>query len=596
MHTHSDICVGTDDFAKLRLNSDIFVDKSTFIKEFITDGGEAILITRPRRWGKSLNMDMLSRFLAIEVEQDGTPIPQEQSLNRKLFIGGEVVLNEEETKQLLPLKIAAEEKIVRIYQGKYPVINLGLKDVKGDSYKDIEESLKSTVAELYDEHIYLKGQPWLTKNQDLKLKRHLRNQLSTVDLKDSLHLLSELLYHHFKAPVYILIDEYDTPINHAYLKFKDKDSEAFEKVLELFRELLGRALKGNKHLKKGLVTGILRIAKANLFSEMNNVQEYTLLDKRFATSYGFTQAEVDTLMSKVPTDTTLEQIQYWYNGYTFGGEVMYNPWSIMSCLDKQGELDHYWIDSGGTSLVDTVLLKDEIQKDLQRLAHGESLERIINKKIAFDKLDSTDGLYSLLLFSGYLNPEAIDKPRNLYKISIPNHEVAYIYQERILKWVEKKLRFSSGEYVRLARLLVEGKPEEFKDTLQGFLAQAVSFYQTGSKLSEVFYNGFMMCLLSMLSTYYRIESEYESGSGKPDVVLLPKSRNHPQALILEYKVCKDAEELAATSEGGLKQILDKNYATKVWSQQQVKSILAVSIAFCGKEIALASKLLHQQGC
>ncbi|MEL6152559.1 MAG: AAA family ATPase, partial [Bacteroidota bacterium] len=370
MYTRSGMYVGTDDFAKLLLESQCFVDKSLFIKEFLEDSGEVALITRPRRWGKSLNMNMLGRFLAIEVDRHGTPIAPEDSLNRKLFAGGEVV-HEEEKKQLNPLKIATQERLMRAYQGKFPVISLGLKEVKGDSYEEIEESLKDQIAELYDQYVYLKDQTWLTENQSSKLDNHLKNKLNTAALKGSLRFLSELLHKHFGQPVYILIDEYDTPINSAYLQLQQTDPEAFQKVLELFRGLLGAALKSNKCLKKGLVTGILRIAKANIFSDLNNLTEYTLLDDEFATSYGFTQAEVDGLLAQTAISTSREEIRHWYNGYTFGGEVIYNPWSIMSCLAKKGKLDHYWIDSGGMALIDAVL-EDELQEDLQLLCPWKS--------------------------------------------------------------------------------------------------------------------------------------------------------------------------------------------------------------------------------
>ncbi|MEL6152771.1 MAG: AAA family ATPase [Bacteroidota bacterium] len=592
MPTQPNIYLGTDDFADLLLNSDLFVDKSLFVKEFLEDSGKVVLITRPRRWGKSLNMDMLGRFLALEVDQAGTPIPQDQSLNRKLFMGGAVILNPEgpaKIKQLFPLKIAQAQAIVEDYQGRYPVISLGLKDVKGGAYAQMLVQIGELIAQTFKTHAYLLGSSKLDSHEKKKFKLFLNEEASPASFTTSLYFLSELLYKHFGQPVYILVDEYDTPINSAYLKLKDKDPAAFERVMELFRGLLGATFKSNKYLQKGLITGILRVAKANLFSDLNNVTEYTLLDDEFATSYGFTQGEVDTLLSKVSTEVTADQIQHWYNGYTFGGEVMYNPWSIMCCLAKKGKLDYYWIDSGGTALVDTVLLDDSIQEDLQKLVRGESLERIVDKKIVFDKLDGPDGLYSLLLFSGYLNPKAIDPIHRLYALSVPNHEVGYIYQERILSWVDQQLHLSSGGYVRLAKLLVEGKPAEFKDTLQAFLGQGASFYQTGSKMAEVFYNGFMLCLLSMLSSYYRLESEYESGLGKPDAVLLPRAESNSQGLILEYKVCKAAEDMPATAQAGLRQILAKDYAAKVRAYGRVQRILAVSLCFCGKEVALASE-------
>lgn len=593
MYTHPDIYLGTDDFSKLLLNSNIFVDKSLFIREFLEDIGDVVLITRPRRWGKSLNMDMLGKFLATEVDEDGTPIPPNQSLNRKLFLGGKVTIAPGKTKQLYPLDIAEESDIIAHYQGQRPVISLGLKDVKGDSYDQIIVRLKKALQRLFKLHSYLLQSSAIKEYERVLFHEYLQEKCNEANLQHSLYFLSALLYRYFQQPVYILIDEYDTPINHAYLKFRQKNPDVLDRVLELFRALFGESLESNPYLQKGLITGILRIAKANIFSDLNNVTEYTLLDKRFSTSYGFTQTEVSTLLSKVATETTSDQIQRWYNGYTFGEAVIYNPWSIMSCLARGGELDHYWIDSGGTSLVDTVLIDDSIQEDLQRLTQGKSLERTVDKKIMFDKLDTPDGIWSLLLFSGYLTPQAIDATRRLYKLSVPNYEVAHIYQERILAWIDKQLDLSSGDYVRLAKLLVEGEPEKFKDTLQEFLDQGASFYQTGSKMSEVFYNGFMLCLLSMLSSYYRLESEYESGLGKSDVVLLPKSSSNPQALILEYKVCKSTDDLSVTAQRGLSQILEKNYANKVKAYEGVQSILAISLAFCGKKIGLASTFITQ---
>ncbi|MEL6413202.1 MAG: AAA family ATPase, partial [Bacteroidota bacterium] len=375
------------------------------------------------------------------------------------------------------------------HQGQFPVISLGLKEVKGSSYEEVVKDVKLALCKAFKKHIYLLEGNMQKYDRD-SFQKYLEQSVSIVETKNGLYFLSELLHKHFGQPVYILIDEYDTPINSAYLQLKQKDPEAFEKVLELFRGLLGAALKSNKCLQKGLVTGILRIAKANIFSDLNNLREYTLLDRRFATSYGFTQSEVDGLLEQAAVNVSREEIRHWYNGYTFGGEVIYNPWSIMSCLAKKGKLDHYWIDSGGTALIDAVLIADHTQEDLQQLVKGQSIEQIVEKQIVFDTLNSPDGLYSLLLFSGYLKPEVIEPLHDLYRLSVPNYEVKRIYEKRILVWVGQKLGISSKEYLDLARLLVKGKPEEFHTGLQDFLTQSTSFYQTGSKMAEVFYNGF----------------------------------------------------------------------------------------------------------
>ena len=589
MYTRSGMYVGTDDFADLRLNSHLFVDKSLFIKEFLEDSGKVALITRPRRWGKSLNLDMLGRFLAIEVDQHGTPIAQEDSLNRKLFAGGEVVY-EEAPQQLAPLNIATQERLMRVYQGKSPVISLGLKEVKGSSYEEVVKGVKLALCNVFKKHIYLLQEG--VEEFDLKVfKKYLKQEVSIVETKNGLLFLSELLYKHFGQPVYILIDEYDTPINHAYLTLH-RNTTAFDKVLGLFRQFFGEVFKTNPYLAKGFITGILRIAKANIFSDLNNLTEYTLLDRRFATSYGFTQAEVDGLLAQTAISTSREEIRQWYNGYTFGGEVIYNPWSIMFCLGNDGELDHYWIDSGGTALIDAVL-EDELQEDLQLLFQGQSIDRVIAKKIVFEELDNPDSLLTLLLFCGYLNPTAIDAPRNFYRLSVPNYEVSYIYEKRIIAWIGKKLHISSKEYVKLADLLVKGKLEAFQQTLQQFLDQAASFQHTGGA-AEVFYNGFMLAFLSMLSSYYRIESEYESGVGKADVMLIPKSSSNHQALILEYKVSKEVEELPDTAKAGLAQLLAKDYAAKARLEAHVQSILAVSLAFCGKQVAMKYEMIPKQ--
>ena len=594
MSTNPEINVGTDNFADLLLTSDVFVDKSMFIKEFLeASSGKVVLITRPRRWGKSLNMDMLKCFLTIEVDEQGAPLPQEKSLNRKLFVGGEVVIGPKtgKVRQLAPLKIAQQcPDLVSDYQGQCPVISLGLKDVKGSSYKRIEASVKAQIIELYTEYSYLKQHIQAKANllegsQKEKLQRYFKGKISQEDLADSLHFLSKLLYKHFGKPVYVLIDEYDAPINDAYLEFKNDPGE-FSKVLKLFRGLFGAALKSNPYLARGLITGILRIAKANILSDLNNLREHTLFDQRFATSYGFTEQEVDELLAQVPIVTDREAIQHWYNGYTFGEEVIYNPWSIMCCLSNKGKLGNYWLDSGGTKLIDLALLSDDIQKDLQTLTSGKSIVSAIVKQISFEVLQNPVGLFSLLLFSGYLNPAAIPEAEELYQLSIPNYEVQHIYKQRLLDWVSKRLPIDLGHYHSLARFLAMGELATFKKYLEELLAISTSFHQTGDKMSEVFYNGFMLCLLSSLSYYYLIESERESGRGRPDVMLIPKATHGDQAMVIEYKVGQDVAGLPGLAEAGLSQIRAKGYGTQAKSQAHVKKLLQVCLAFSGKEMAL----------
>ncbi|WP_375327364.1 AAA family ATPase [Candidatus Tisiphia endosymbiont of Nemotelus uliginosus] len=323
--------VGTDDFYELLVNSDVFVDKSLMIKELLEDHSKVLLIIRPRRFGKSLNMNMLKKFFEIEIDQEGMPLPKEDRINHKLFIGGEIDLGLASGKKRLlkKLKIAQYSDIISDYQGQFPVISINFKDVKGNNYQEIESGIRNQVTKLFANHYYLKhpiakDTILLDKAQKGKLTRYFDGEFTKEDLKDSVAFLSELLYKHFNQKVYILIDEYDTPINSSYIKFGNKPEE-FEQVLELFRGIFGSSLKSNPYLEKGVITGILRVAKANLFSDLNNVTEYTLLDEDFSEFYGFTQAEVDELLTIVPTKTSPDQIKDWYNGYTFGGRIIYNP-------------------------------------------------------------------------------------------------------------------------------------------------------------------------------------------------------------------------------------------------------------------------------
>ncbi|WP_375329872.1 AAA family ATPase [Candidatus Tisiphia endosymbiont of Nemotelus uliginosus] len=581
--------VGTDDFKALLLNSDIFVDKSLMIKELLEDSGAVTLITRPRRWGKSLNMDMVRRFFEIEIGEYGNPLPQEQRVNHKLFSGGEVDLGFDETKILKPLKIANVANSMK-RQGQFPVIIISFKGVRGSSYQEIEVGIKSQIINLFAKHRYLEryikqDEKLLIDAQKEILQRYFTGKLIEDDIKNSLKFLSDLLYKHFNQKVYILIDEYDTPINSAYMKFGN-NLEEFEEVLALFRAIFGNSLKTNDSLQKGVITGILRVAKANLFSDLNNLTECSLLDERFSNSYGFTQAEVDELLTKVPTTTKPEEIKNWYNGYNFGGEVIYNPWSIMQCLASKGKLDHYWIDSGGTDWIDHVLLSDEMQQNIQALVAGKTITSSITKHINFADINKPEGLFSLLLFSGYLNPAAKMSEQDIYELSIPNYEVKYIYQKRMVQWVSKQLDIDNSGYYSFVTLLPDGRIEEFKERLQELLLNSTSFHQTGEKKAELFYSGFMLGFINMLGSSYIISSEQESGDGRADVVMIPKIGKGDKAMIIEYKIAKSLEDLADIAKAGLQQIINRKYDSKIKEHSHVKQILKISLAFCGKNMEL----------
>ncbi|WP_375326450.1 AAA family ATPase [Candidatus Tisiphia endosymbiont of Nemotelus uliginosus] len=588
--------VGTDEFYDLVVNSDVFVDKSLMIMEILQDSGKVILITRPRRWGKSLNMNMLQKFFEIEVDENGNRLPLEQRVNDKLFVGGRIDLGlaSGRKKLLKQLQISQYPDVISEYQGQFPVISINFKDVKGSSYEEIEEEIQGQVLKLFASHRYLKhcittNTTVLDEVQKKKLNRYFTGELTKKDLKDSLRFLSELLFMHFGQKVYILIDEYDTPINSSYIKFGSR-SEEFERVLELFRGMFGSALKTNPYLEKGVITGILRVAKANLFSDLNNVSEYTLLDEDFSKFYGFTQTEVDELLTKVPTSTDPEKIKNWYNGYTFGGEIIYNPWSIMQCLAHKGKLDHYWLDSGGTGLVDKALLSDKMQEDLQELLEGRGIVKKLYKQISLGQIEhNKDILYSLLVFAGYLNPAlANDNPEDLrYHLTIPNKEVRGIYAERVMGWVALKLNMDMSDYYDFIALLIDQQIDKFGKRLQGYLLNSTSYHDLSKERD---YHNLMGGLLAPLVSRYMIESNREFGYGRCDHILTPIAQGTDTAIIIEYKICTTAEELESAAKAGLKQIMDRQYDTKIKEYKHVKKIIKISMAFCGKEVVLQHQL------
>lgn len=500
--------LGTGDFYTLVVNGDLFVDKSLMIKELLDDKSEAILITRPRRWGKSINMSMIHRFFEIEVDRKGHVLPNKRRVNQRLFLGGSI-----DAKKLNPLAIASVPYAVQ-KQGKFPVIFLSLKDIKGKNYHEIESGLRNVIKKVFYDHRYLQESQEMDSNIRAVFEQYLSNNIDLIQLKESLYFLSMLLFEYFKQKIYILIDEYDTPINEAYCKFGA--TRDFENVLELFRGIFGSCLKGNEYLEKGVITGILRIAKANLFSDLNNITEYTVLDNNFSKFYGFTESEVSELLSKAPVEIEQTKIREWYNGYKIGKELLYNPWSIMRCI-VQNKLDHYWVDSGGTALIDTVLKSDDMQQDLQRLIENKKVTKYLYKQISLmDINNNTDVFFSLLVFAGYLNAELdnSDDEYPLYSLSIPNKEIRSVYVNRVTEWVSKKLNIrEKSEYDHFIKLLTQGEIDKFFDKFKRYLIASTSYHDLHCERD---YHNLMGGIFAPLSHHYIIESNLESGYGRFD--------------------------------------------------------------------------------
>ena len=598
--------IGSDDFKKLVIKNS-YVDKSLFVKEIIDDGHDVMLITRPRRWGKSSNMSLLKTFLELEVDKEGNPLPDAQKENLAYFTGGTVEDNFSSL-QLAPLKIAASATTMQ-HLGQYPVIMLNFKDLGGSSYKELVEDLKVNLRKTFGHHAYLLNSTKLNREEKESFYKYLYKDITTSDIKGSISWLMEWLHKHFGKKVWVLIDEYDSAINEAYTTFgKNKHnayqfSAEFEKVLKLFRKLLGSALKSEKLLEKGVVTGILRIAKANLFSELNNFTEYSVLDKKFAPYYGFTQAEVDMLCQQQQIDPELQhEIKAWYNGYSYGGLELYNPWSMARCLfDDEHELKNYWEERGSFGFIADVMIADVVQKEIQAYLQPPYTQEnvFVNNYIDFASLFHADAqtVVSLLLHTGYLNPIASKRVGNkmAYTLGIPNEEIITAFENLIKKWVAQKLQSQEGDLNEITTPLLLGDVSLFQERLQNFLGRYFSFRimkEQEPKLRESAYHCLMIGILAGLHITKKVEHEKESGKGYVDTVIVPKLYQGDQAIILEYKYTNSPSKLQAVAVAALQQIKEKNYMATIVGEQHIKSVLHLGIAFHKKDVAVVHEIQY----
>lgn len=441
--------VGTSSFYDLVAVNDIYVDKSLFVKEFLNSADKVILITRPSKWGKTINMDMLKNFLAIEQptttkqadepqsELLTAPPPRQRSTEHyKLFAGGEIRLDDGRSKILPPLNVAKFPDIME-HQGRYPVLWVTFKNIEGKKYEEIENGLRKRIRLLYLDHSYLEHSDRLNANERLLLGSYLAGNFDAEDLKTSLYFLSRLLKTHHGKQVYVFIDEYDTPVRNVYVKIKEQTKRAnkvlltkvFRHTYLLFRAISNECLKDNEYLKKGFLTGILRLDIA--ISGLSNLGEYSLLNEPFNQFYGFDQSEVDGLVDRLPSLLKVVplEIKRWYRGFNYGKRVLYNPWSVMQCLKNYGLFKPYWIQSDEASLIDKKLLRHKFRQDVRKIVIGETCTVVTDNEFDFKIMDTRDGLFNALLFLGYLNP--INQIGNRCNVSMPNEEIRMWYDKQV---------------------------------------------------------------------------------------------------------------------------------------------------------------------
>jgi len=552
------IQIGASDFKELIEGNNYFVDKSLLIKEFIENGAKIILTPRPRRFGKTLNLSMLKYFFDIRTKKE----------NRPLFNG---------------LKIENEKEIMNL-QGEYPVIFITFKNEKYLTYEDFKDGITFLMSTLYKEHDYLLESDKLSSIDKKDFTDIVEKKVSIASLCNGISTLMEYMYKHYGKKVMLFIDEYDVPIQEGYLR------GYYNEMIVLIRNLLTSALKDNQYVEKSLITGILRVAKESIFSGLNNLEVNTILRYSFNDKFGFTENEIDELSKYYNCIDNLDSIKEWYNGYIFGGEIIYNPWSVLNYIKsmKEGFMP-YWINSSSNDLIKRLLIKGdrEIKLDLETLIEGKTIYKRIDDTIVMSEIDdSNENIWSFLLMSGYLKSVKTDLKEGILscELKIPNKEVLFFYKRLIEKWFQDTM--SNQKYEIMLNMLTLGEIEIFAGLFQQFVISNLSYFDVSGTEPERVYHAFVLGMLISLSEKYEVKSNKESGYGRYDVMLIPKDASKI-GIVMEFKKIDDF--LKTTIDEGtiaaLKQIEDMKYSQEL-IDRDVKNIIKLAIVFKGKEIKI----------
>lgn len=545
------IAIGVSDFRNIIANNCFYVDKTKFIEELVNDMTAVHLITRPRRFGKTLNLSMLKYFYDIEGNTE----------NRKLFDG-----------------LYISNSLAMSEQGKYPVIFLSFKDVKADSSLEMMENIAILMKNLYDKFEYIReklNQSNLMEFDEIWLKK------DNANLRGALLNLCSYLKEYYNQDVILLIDEYDTPMVSAY------EHGYYDEIKMFFTTLYGSALKENPALKKAVLTGIMRISKENIFSGLNNVKVNSILEDDFAEYFGITEKEVEKSLIEYGLEERLPEVQKWYNGYIFGGVRVYNPFSITNFLDRK-KIMPYWVNTSSNTLINKVLKEasSSIFEELSKLFQRETINKTIDVYSNFNELKNTEQIWYLLTNAGYLTPvEEIDFGK--YSIRIPNEEVHYFFERDFIR----NFLGSVDNFDRTLSYLLEGDFDNFTYELENIMLNSVSCFDFNSNSKESHYHVFILGMLLGLRRRYYIHSNREGGRGRYDLVVEPmdKSKN---GLVIEFKVAKEKEDLEKASEEALAQIEEKRYYEGL-RDRGVEKIILVGISFYQRDFKLQGKIIKK---
>ena len=547
--------VGIDNFEKLRKEDFYYVDKTGLIVDLLNSWGEVNLFTRPRRFGKTLNMSMFKSFFEIGGD-------------KSIFDG---------------LAVAQDKALCDRYMGKYPVVFISLKGVDGTNFEEAYERLRNVIFDECSRLKFLLDSNAIAEVDKYLIKRVLAREDSPSEIAASLKMLCGLLEKHYGQKAILIIDEYDVPLDKAF------HHGYYAQMIDIIRAMFGAALKTNDSLFMAVLTGCLRVSKESIFTGLNNLKVHSISDEKFDEYFGFTDAEVRKMLEYYGLESHYSDVRKWYNGYRFGGQDIYCPWDVINycydaCSSAHAQPKAYWINTSGNEMVRRLISKGTdgtTQFEIERLIAGETITKTLNENLTHNEIDANiENIWSLLYMTGYLTSVGYPNGRQ-YELRIPNKEVRQIYMDQVLDWFKDKTRAESEKLVGLYEAFETGNADMIKEYLDEQLLDTVSYYDA----HESFYHGFLLALLSTCANW-RVSSNIETGKGRSDVVVERKDRKI--GFVVEVKDVKDYEKLDATCDAAMKQIEARDY-TAILRRYRVKTIWTYGIAFWEKECKVVVK-------
>ncbi|MCF2640081.1 AAA family ATPase [Fusobacterium varium] len=534
------IPIGIEDFKEIRTENYYYIDKTKFIEEILNDGAKVKLFCRPRRFGKTLNMSTLKYFFDIKEAEE----------NRRLFDN-----------------LYIKNSLVFAEQGKYPVLFISMKEIKGTTWEEMQKSIREILSNLYEKFNFLKDS--LNERNKRKFEKIWFEEIDG-NYDDGLNFLTNILEEYYKEKVIVLIDEYDVPLTMAY------EYNFYDKAINFFKSLYGSVLKTNLSLKMGVLTGAIRVAQAGIFSDLNNIETHTILDEAYDEYFGLLENEVENSLIEYKTEDKLEDVKSWYDGYKFGNMEVYNPWSILKYI-KYKKLDTYWVNTSGNILIKNLLLHSDgtVFEDLDSLVKGKEKTVYINESIALGSTLDPNNLWELMLFSGYLTVK--EKMNNkTYLVKIPNKEI-----QSFFKTLFAEIMFNGKNNISNMKSALESRDvNRISGILEDLVLNAISFYDTSRKYENPYQN-LLAGFLYGIDDLYRMIPNPEAGDGRADIILKPKMKKWA-GYIFELKRAK-TKDMKKEAKAAYEQIVEKRYEA-ILKSEGIEDIIKIGLVFDGKKV------------